>query len=105
MAFTLYDELATRKQIVLGRGDFSHHLSKPVRCVPPIASHPGLALPCLIPAVVQEAAHLVDLLKHYYLTEWRTVETFNTTPGEFDFQRFMDQCPRKENTKPRSKVV
>lgn len=28
---TMYDDLAKRKQIVLLRGDFSHHLSKEVR--------------------------------------------------------------------------
>lgn len=31
MSMTMYDDLAKRKQIVLLRGDFSHHLSKEVR--------------------------------------------------------------------------
>ena len=54
---------------------------------------------------VQEAGHVADLVRHFYLVDWRTVETFNTAPAEFDFQRFMDHCPRSANTRPTSDIV
>lgn len=48
---------------------------------------------------------MADLVRHFYLVDWRTVETFNTAPAEFDFQRFMDHCPRSSNTRPTSDIV
>ena len=108
MAFTLYDDLAKRKQIVLARGDFSHHLSKEVRCrccLLHLQSQTHACPPPVFFFFLQEASHLIDLVRHYYLNDWRTVETFNTAPQEFDFQRFMDKCPRKQHTKKQSTVV
>ena len=82
-------------QLVLVRGDFSHHLSKTVRRVhsgPMCARQP--ALTTLRPHTVpQDAERLLNQVRHWYLHEWRTVRDFNEHPSEFDFQRFMDRCP------------
>ena len=54
---------------------------------------------------LQEAHHVVELMRHFYLREWKYVETFNMSPNLFDFQRFMDSCPRPEFTKRDSDIV
>ena len=69
-AVTCYDELVSRKQVVLVRGDFSAHLTK------------------------EEANTMLRLLRFAYLEEPKWVETFNQYPREFNFQQWLERCPR-----------
>ena len=70
LSVALYDDLLVRKQTVLVRGDFSGHLRK------------------------ADAAHLLTLMRHFYFTEPRAVETFNLDPRSFDWAKHLADCPR-----------
>jgi len=70
MSVALYDDFLARKQLVLVRGDFSGHLRK------------------------ADAVHLLNMMRHYYFTEPRAVETFNKDPGAFDFASFIRDAPK-----------
>lgn len=41
----------------------------------------------------QEAERLMELIRHFYLHEPGLVQAFNETPDEFDFNRFIAECP------------
>lgn len=64
-----------RKQLVLVRGDFSGHLRK------------------------ADAVHLLNLMRFYYFTEPRWVETFNREPSKFDFTAFLAATPKPPDEK------
>lgn len=72
MSVALYDDFLTRKQLVLVRGDFSGHLRK------------------------ADATHLLNLMRYFYFSEPKWVETFNLTPDKFDFNRFLMEYPKPE---------
>lgn len=69
MAVTYYDELLARKQLVLARADKSGYLTK------------------------LEAQRVMSLIKKFYLGDSKWVKTFNETPDEFDFNRYLAECP------------
>lgn len=83
LSVALYDDLLERKGLVLARGDFSAHLTK------------------------RDAAHVLNLMRHFYFTEPRWVETFNRDPRAFDFGAFMAACPQppKEGSLDAGKLV
>lgn len=70
LSVALYDDLLARKQLVLVRGDFSGHLTK------------------------RDAAHLLNLMRHFYFHEPKWVEAFNKEPASFDFSAFLNSCPQ-----------
>lgn len=35
----------------------------------------------------------MELIRHFYLHEPGLVQAFNETPDEFDFNRFIAECP------------
>ena len=74
LSLALYDDLLARKGLVLVRGDFSGHLTK------------------------RDAAHVLNLVKHFYFTEPKWVETFNKDPGAFDFSAMVAACPPPPQT-------
>jgi ATP synthase F1 complex assembly factor 1 len=74
LSVALYDDFLTRKGLVLVRGDFSGHLRK------------------------LDAAHIVNLMRYYYFQDPRLVESFNLTPGSFDFQAYLRDCPPPPTT-------
>uniref|UniRef100_A0A7S1C6F8 ATP synthase mitochondrial F1 complex assembly factor 1 n=1 Tax=Bicosoecida sp. CB-2014 TaxID=1486930 RepID=A0A7S1C6F8_9STRA len=69
LAVTLYDDFIKRKQLVLVRGDKSGHLTQ------------------------LESLKVMSLIKKFYLEDDRWVRTFNETPDEFDWQRYLAECP------------
>ncbi len=69
LSVALHDEFLGRKGLVLVRGDFSGHLLK------------------------RDAAHLLNLMRHFYFQEPKWVETFNRDPGSFDWNSFVASCP------------
>lgn len=81
----LYDDFLERKQLVLVRGDFSGHLRK------------------------ADAVHLLNLMRHFYFTEPRWVETFNREPSKFDFTAFLRDTPQppdeKKDAAAASKII
>jgi ATP synthase F1 complex assembly factor 1 len=70
LSVALYEDLLARKGLVLVRGDFSGHLTK------------------------RDAAHVLNLMRHFYFVEPRWVETFNKEPAAFDFSSFVAAVPR-----------
>lgn len=70
LSVALYDDLLARKGLVLVRGDFSGHLTK------------------------RDAAHVLNLMRHFYFVEPKWVETFNKEPAAFDFSSFVAAVPR-----------
>ena len=36
---------------------------------------------------------MLKLIEHFYLIEPATVETFNKRPDEFDFNKYLANCP------------
>lgn len=72
MVLTVYDELLTKKQISLLRGDLiSGHLS------------------------YLDAQRLLALTKRFYLdsAEFKWVEDFNRRPRDFHFDAYLKHCP------------
>lgn len=69
LSIALFDDFLARKQLVLVRGDFTGHLTK------------------------RDAAHLLNLMRYFYFSEPRHVETFNKDPSNFDFNTFLRDCP------------
>jgi hypothetical protein len=69
MSVAIYPDFLERKQLVLVRGDFSGHLTK------------------------RDAAHILNLMRHFYIHEPKYLETFNRDPGSFDFAAFVRDCP------------
>ena len=41
----------------------------------------------------QDSVKLLKLIERYYITDPTLVETFNKRPSEFDFNRYMAECP------------
>lgn len=70
MSVALFDDFLARKQLVLVRGDFSGHLTK------------------------RDAAHIMNLMRHFYFAEPKAVEDFNLRPQEFSFDRLLRECPQ-----------
>ena len=56
-------------QLVLVRGDFTGHLTK------------------------RDAAHMLNLLRYFYLKEPKHVETFNKDPSIFRWDEYVRECP------------
>lgn len=81
LSVALFDEFIERKQVVLVRGDFSGHLTK------------------------ADAAHLVNLMRYYYFTDPRAVETFNKEPSRFDFAAHLRDYPAPETVRPREATI
>ena len=81
LSVALFDEFLERKQVVLVRGDFSGHLTK------------------------ADAAHLVNLMRYYYFTDPRAVETFNREPARFDFAAHLRDYPAPEAVRPKDATV
>lgn len=71
MAVTFFTDFMAKKDVVLVRGDFSGHLK------------------------VDDARRLLRLVEHYYVREPRLVEQFNHEPDRFDWNRFLQTCPRE----------
>ena len=69
-SIALYDDFLKRKDLVLVRGDYSAHLTK------------------------QDAAHLLNLVAHFHLRAPRHLEHFNRDPASFDWQGYLNECPR-----------
>ena len=69
-SLAVYDDFVTRKGIALVRGDYSAHLNK------------------------LDAAHLLNLVRHFYIQDPKMVETFNKDPSSFNWERFLAECPR-----------
>ena len=69
LSIALFDEFLPRKGLVLVRGDFTGHLVK------------------------ADAVHVLNLMRHFYFTDPRHVETFNRDPASFDFTAFLRDCP------------
>ena len=72
LSVALFDDFLPRKQLVLVRGDFSGHLLK------------------------GDATHLLNLMRYFYFSDPRAVETFNLAPAQFDFARFLRDYPTPE---------
>jgi hypothetical protein len=70
MSVAVYPDFLDRKGIALVRGDFSGHLLK------------------------RDAVHILNLMRHFYLTEPRHLETFNRDPAAFDWAAFVSACPQ-----------
>ena len=69
LSVALYPDFVTSKGVVLVRGDYSGHLTK------------------------ADATHALNLMRHFYFTDPRHVETFNKDPAAFDWGAFMNSVP------------
>lgn len=81
MSVALYDDFLERKQLLLVRGDFSGHLTK------------------------ADATHLLNLIRYFYFSNPKAVETFNFEPSKFDFNAFLRDFPKPETLRPRDAKV
>ena len=70
-AVTFFDDLVDRKGLVLVRGDYSYHITKP------------------------DAEALLDAVEHFYLHDTRLLEDFNLHPERFSFEKLMDAMPQR----------
>ncbi len=70
-AVTFYEELAKSKDLVLVRGDFTHHIFK------------------------LEAQRLLDITMQYHLdsNKYVLVDQFNNSPRDFDITKHIRECP------------
>lgn len=69
-SLAVYDDFVARKGIALVRGDYSAHLNK------------------------LDAAHLLNMVRKFYIEDPKMVETFNKDPSSFNWERFLAECPR-----------